>query len=192
MGKERFPADPDHVLGRLRDLQAEIKRLLRAGRTGPDPAAVMRSEESDTIYAIDALVEPAIEAFCRDWGKTTPLVVIAEGLLDEKGRERPRAFPDGTAEADALIRVILDPIDGTRGLMYDKRSAWSLAGAAANRGPATSLRDIEVAVMTELPTSKLGWSDVLWAVRGRGVQARRIDLRDGSEEIGRASCRERG
>jgi hypothetical protein len=52
--------------------------------------------------------------------------------------------------------VIVDPIDGTRGIMYDKRAAWALAGVAPNKGPGTRLRDIEVAVMTELPTSKMG------------------------------------
>jgi len=56
--------------------------------------------------------------------------------------------------------VLIDPIDGTRGIMYDKRAAWALAGVAPNRGPATRLSDIHLAVMTELPTSKMGFADV--------------------------------
>ena len=75
----------------------------------------------------------------------------------------------------------MDPIDGTRGLMYDKRPAWSLAGVAPNRGPDTRLRDIVVSVMTELPTSKMGWSDVIWASRGGGVHGSRLDLHGGRE-----------
>ena len=59
----------------------------------------------------------------------------------------------GSREADALIRLIVDPIDGTRGIMYDKRPAWTLAAVAPNRGPHTGLRDCEVSVMIELPTS---------------------------------------
>jgi hypothetical protein len=66
--------------------------------------------------------------------------------------------------------------------MYDKRPAWSLAGVAPNKGSNTRLRDIEVAVMTELPTSKMGSADVLWAIKGQGAQARRVDLRSGAEE----------
>ena len=62
-----------------------------------------------------------------------------------------RAFPHGTDEAAADWRIIVDPIDGTRGLMYQKRSAWILTGVAPNRGPATSLRDIVLAVQTEIP-----------------------------------------
>jgi hypothetical protein len=66
--------------------------------------------------------------------------------------------------------------------MYDKRPAWSLAGVAPNKGPGTRLRDIEIAVMSELPTSKLGFADVFWAVKQRGTKAKRIDLRNGDEE----------
>ena len=175
-----FPVNPDRVVDRLTEMQAEVRRLVVASR-GKDLAGVDKSTEADTIYAIDAVVEPAVEAMCADWGRETPLVLIAEGMEDEHGREGPVTFPRGTAEADAKIRVIIDPIDGTRGIMYDKRPAWALAGVAANRGPQTRLRDIFAGVMSELPTSRMGWADVLSAVKGRGATCRRVDLRDGSE-----------
>ena len=57
-------------------------------------------------------------------------------------------LPRGTTESEAVWRIIVDPIDGTRGLMYQKRSAWILTGVAPNRGPSTSLRDIVLAVQT--------------------------------------------
>ena len=72
-------------------------------------------------------------------------------------------LPQGTSEKDALWRVIVDPIDGTRGLMYQKRSAWILTGVAPNRGPATSLEDVVLAVQTEMPLVKQHLSDALWA-----------------------------
>src|SRR5439155_17739712 len=143
---------------------------------------VMRSTQADTIYGIDADVEPLIDDFCRDWAKTTPLVLIAEGIENEDSVEGVKGFPEGTREEDAAIRVIIDPIDGTRGIMYDKRAAWALAGVAPNKGANTRLRDIEVAVMTELPTSKMGFSDVLWASKGNGTKAMRVDLRNNAEE----------
>ena len=80
-------------------------------------------------------------------------------------------------EGDPEWTVIVDTIDGTRGLMYDKRPAWCLAAAAPHGG---SLRDITVAAMTELPTAKQGAADQLSGTRGRGVRAERIDLRDGT------------
>ncbi|MEZ5366732.1 MAG: hypothetical protein R2748_31425 [Bryobacterales bacterium] len=72
-----------------------------------------------------------------------------------------------------MTKLILDPIDGTRGLMYDKRSAWALAGLAPHRGAQTSLQDIQVAVMTELPTARQTEADQLSAIRGGGVRGRR-------------------
>jgi len=84
--------------------------------------------------------------------------------------------PGGTPVARTKFRLIVDPIDGTRGVMYDKRSAWILTGLAPQRGARTHLGDIVVAAMTEFPTSKHGFADQLSAVRGGGVVADRLDL----------------
>src|SRR5438552_2736036 len=57
-------------------------------------------------------------------------------------------------------------------------------GGAPNKGRETRLRDIEVAVMTELPTSKMGRGDVLWAVKGlgaRGVRETFFETHSGTE-----------
>ena len=169
--------NPQAIVDRLIDFQKTVRDVLLASRGKQDLFAVSHSTAADTIYKIDTEVEPILEAFCRDWGKTTPLVLIAEGLEDENGKEGNKTFPEGTREEDAMVRVIVDPIDGTRGIMYDKRPAWALAGVAPNKGARTRLRDIEVAVMTELPTSKMGYGDVLWAIKGQGAKARRDDLR---------------
>ncbi|HRP04917.1 MAG TPA: hypothetical protein PLV87_08405, partial [Opitutaceae bacterium] len=67
------------------------------------------------------------------------------------------------------LKCIVDPIDGTRGFMCDKRSAWVLTGLAPQRGTRTTLADIVVAVMTELPVVKQAAFDQLSAVRGQGV-----------------------
>ena len=174
--------DPDSVVARLKQFQVTVRDLLVASRASRGLSDVRRDSAADTIYRIDTLVEPALEDFCREWARTTPLVLIAEGVESDGGPEGVKVFPEGGAESDAIIRVIVDPIDGTRGLMYDKRAAWALAGVAPNRGPATRLRDVEVAVMTELPTSKMGRADVLWAVKGRGAWAERVDLATGRAE----------
>jgi len=175
-----LPIDPQSVVDRLLEFQRAIRSKLIESRLGQNLSSVARDSSADTIYGIDAAVEPVIEAFFSDWGKTTPLVLVAEGLENESGDEGIATFPRGIPQEQALIRVIVDPIDGTRGIMYDKRSAWSLAGVAPNRGDATRLRDIEVAAMTELPTSKMGQADVLWAIKGRGAHGRREELNGSS------------
>jgi fructose-1,6-bisphosphatase/inositol monophosphatase family enzyme len=171
-----FPIDPQSAVDRLIAFQRIVRDLIIASHKGDRLSAVDRSTSADTIYAIDTVVEPALEEFCRDWSRTTPLVLIAEGIENEAGEEGIKVFPEGSRAEDAAIQLIIDPIDGTRGIMYDKRSAWALAGIAPNRGNQTRLQNIEVAVMTELPTSKMGMADVLWATKGRGAVGRRVDL----------------
>lgn len=170
---------PNAILDRLIAFQKIVRETLIASRAKQSLHEVSHSTTADTIYRIDTEVEPILESFCEEWGRSQSLVLIAEGLEDEAGRETVKVFPHGTREADAEIRLIVDPIDGTRGIMYDKRSAWALAGVAPNKGAATRLSDIEISVMTELPTSKMGYADVLWAIKGQGAQMRRVDLRTG-------------
>src|SRR5262245_9136705 len=59
--------------------------------------------------------------------------------------------------------------------MYQKRSAWILTGVARNRGPSTTLADIELAVQTEIPLLRQHLSDTLWAIAGEGARAERRD-----------------
>jgi fructose-1,6-bisphosphatase/inositol monophosphatase family enzyme len=172
-----LPEDPQRIIDRLIEFQRAVRdQVVASRRSAVDMSAATRATAADTIYAIDTVVEPMLEEFCREWSRTTPLVLIAEGIESEGGADGVKVFPDGARQEDAKIRLLVDPIDGTRGIMYDKRPAWALAGVAPNNGPGTRLRDIEVAAMTELPTSKMGFADVLWAIKGRGAIAQRIDL----------------
>ncbi len=150
-----------------------------------DPARVNRVSSADTIYEIDAHVDETIERFCAQWGKEFPFVLIAEGITGDDGTDGKAVFPRGTRESDARFRIICDPIDGTRGLMYDKRAAWFLAGVAPNRGAATRLSDIEAAVQVEIPTSKQYEADLLWAVKGKGAHGIRESVRGGVGQMPR-------
>ncbi|GCC50312.1 inositol monophosphatase [Chryseotalea sanaruensis] len=129
-------------------------------------SAVHEEKKEDTIYVIDRDVEDilvqVIEKYSAGLGG---IILLAEGIGDDN---QGMVLPATCTHEKAAIKLIIDPIDGTRGLMYDKRSAFYLAGAAPNKGLKTNLSDIEVAVMVELPTSKQYKSDVLWAVKGKG------------------------
>jgi fructose-1,6-bisphosphatase/inositol monophosphatase family enzyme len=131
---------------------------------------VSREDLSDTIYAVDVVTEDLLNGFFRELAAQHSFVLIAEGLEDGQ-----IVFPSGTSEAEATFRIIVDPIDGTRGLMYQKRSAWVLTGVALNRGPQTGLRDIELAVQTEIPLMKQHLCDQLWAMRSKGPHAERLN-----------------
>jgi len=138
-------------------------------------AAVAHDDEGDTIYVVDRVSEAALVEGLAEMARDEPLCLVAEGL--------PPAgltLPTGTRDEDCRWRVLVDPIDGTRGLMYQKRPAWILTGVAPNHGPATRLRDIVLAVQTEIPLLKQHLCDQLWAVRGEGVHAQRIDRLTGT------------
>ncbi len=171
-------ADIRTLLAPIRELHEHIRTAVVTACEGSSPkemARVAHDDQGDTIFAIDRISEDLlIDFFEREVAPATPLVLIAEGLP-----EGQVVLPRGVAETEAIWRIIVDPIDGTRGLMYQKRSAWILTGVAPNHGPATGLQDIGLAVQTEIPLVKQHLSDAVWAVRGEGVQAERFNRLSG-------------
>lgn len=160
-------------------LHLHIRDSLQKARAyeGAKFAKVAAVTAADTIYHVDKLSEVAIlDWFDAHWPKAWPVELVMEGTGDGD----LVTFPQGLSPMKTQLKCILDPIDGTRNLMYDKRSAWILTGLAAQRGKGTNLADIEVAVMTELPTTKQWRADQLSAIRGcgpRGVVTQAMDLR---------------
>jgi len=129
------------------------------------------TSEGDTIYAVDRISEDSlVQMFEAEIATVVPVVLAGEGLPGGQV-----VLPRGAAEPDAVWRVIVDPIDGTRGLMYQKRSAWVLTGVAPNRGSETNFQDIALAVQTEIPLLKQHLCDSLWGHRGGGAHAERYN-----------------
>ena len=159
-----MPADPAAALALLYELGGHLRDTVLASR-GIDMARVEGETPADTIYAIDKVTDDALVSWFEE--RWTDVELVSEGLHE------PLVL------GDPQWTVIVDTIDGTRGLMYDKRPAWVLAAVAPHGG---TLRDIVAAAMTELPTSKQTLADQLGAVSGGGVHAERLDLRTGSRE----------
>jgi hypothetical protein len=128
-------------------------------------SGVVGSTSADTIYAIDKVTDDAlVKWFEQHW---PDVQLVSEGFEDPVVIGR-----------DPCWTVIVDTVDGTRGLMYGKRSAWSLGAAAPLGG---RLGDIVAAAMTELPTPKQAWADQLsGTVTAADVVAERVDLRTGA------------
>ncbi len=148
--------------------------------TAEDRSRTTGHAGSDVIYAIDREVEEQLvrmlEQVADDFGG---IVLVAEGI----GEDEITSYPANRDRSACRWRLLVDPIDGTRGIMMDKRSAWFLAGVAPNRGDDTRLSHVECACMTELPTSRAAVADSFVAVRGKGVQAIRHDLIRGGEGV---------
>src|SRR4051794_721984 len=101
--------DPQAIADALHELQRRIRDAVIQGRQASDLHAVSHQTSADTIYKLDLLIEPVIEDYFEAWARRAgPIIVVAEGIEPETGR----VFPSGASEADANVRIILDPIDG--------------------------------------------------------------------------------
>jgi hypothetical protein len=174
--------EADLLVHLIRRIHEEIREtVVAACESSPreEIAAVFHDGEGDTIYAIDRISETRlVDLFEREIASRDPILLIAEGLPGGK-----IGLPRGIKDSEAIWRIIADPIDGTRSLMYQKRPGWILTGIARNRGDETSLSDIELAVQTEIPLVKQHLCDTLWAIRGAGVHAERFN------RLSRERCR---
>lgn len=155
---------------RLEEIGSGVKNLLlKARKSGVELTTAVAHEGGDTIFAIDRHVEPVIHKIIEGWDqRDEPILLVMEGL-GETGERRY-----GDANAPLKYRLIIDPIDGTRNIMYDKRSAWFLAAIAEDRGSDTRLSHAFASVMIELPTSLQSYYRRFLAVRGEGVVAQTI------------------
>jgi hypothetical protein len=175
-----LPAPAGYFVEKLRalhlSLREHLRRQLQESATS-ELAAVTAARGGDTIYGIDERGEEVLLEFCREWAREMPFRLVAEGLP-----EGSLLLPEGTDTAP-LFRLIVDPIDGTRCIMYDKRSAWILSGVAPeSEGAVPTLADIAVSMQTEVPTTRQYLSDLLWAVRGEGTHAERHNLLTGDRQ----------
>lgn len=174
-----LPYPADTLIRRVRALHEQIRSEVRAQllkHSADWLAQATESADGDTQFRIDVQVENLLLQFCEQWAQEVPFVLVAEGISEDGWLP----LPHGTNIDEAQFILVVDPIDGTRLIMYDKHSAWCLTGIAPNRGRQTTLADIEIAVQTELPTTRQYLVDSLWAVRGEGAFAERQNLLDGS------------
>lgn len=165
----------ERLRGLLCGLGDAICDAVLSARTQLDASrlsAVAGHAGGDTIYAVDKISEDAIlDWFRRNWPHEFPVEIVMEGLEEEL------CFPDGTAATATDWKCIIDPIDGTRGIMYDKRSAWALAAIAPRLGDVSMLSEIVAAAMTEIPVAKQWRADQFSATSGGPLIATARDIR---------------
>lgn len=166
--------DAHTLLARLRAIHAAIRDqvVIACEQTAMQQLSRIVAEQAgDAVYAIDRISEAVLLHHFEQLGHDWSFVLIAEGV----GEDGVLVFPTGSDPDEVELRIIIDPIDGTRGLMYQKRPAWILTGVAPNRGPATSLRDIELALQTEIPLVKQHLSDSFWALAMHDIAGERFN-----------------
>lgn len=172
--------EPGYLLAHLRALALAIRESVGRGvRTESNETLAVATGErgGDTIYRLDEHAEQVLLDYCAGWGQELPFRLVAEG-----GPDKGRLFPAAASPDMVQFTLVVDPVDGTRGLMYGKRSAWALLAVAPALpgGTQATLADIMVALQAELPTARAALADIVWAVRGAGAQGETHDLRSGA------------
>lgn len=152
---------------RLHDRIRDLVRHELALERGDELSRVAHVGAGDVSFQIDVPAEELVRDVVSR--APEPVVVIAEGI-------GTAVFPPGRTASAARVRLIVDPLDGSRELMYQKRSAFVLTGAAPNYGDSTDLSHIAFGVVTEIPPTAQSQSVRMWATRGRGVRAQLWDL----------------
>lgn len=160
------PSDELEALaGALVALGVAVRDVVR-GTGRVDDGQVVRTEGGDDVFGIDARADDLLRSGLVAIGARWPGTVVMEGL------DAPLRI--GGAEAGAgPWRFIIDPLDGTRPLLAGKRSAWVLVGAG--RG-ATTLEDLELSVVVEVPTRRAALGLVAWATSDGRLHAVDHDL----------------
>ncbi|HEY6815089.1 MAG TPA: hypothetical protein VI168_06080 [Croceibacterium sp.] len=169
------------VVDVLRELSRTIQRQVLSAcheQSIEQLSTVSHEAAEDTIFSIDRVSESALLAgIAPHADRLGGVVLVAEGLSSEAV-----TLPEAWRPEQARWRVIVDPIDGTRGLMVQKRSAWILAAVAHNGATPARLGDLEAAIQTEIPTLKAALADELWAFRGEPARALRRSIDGGQPQ----------
>lgn len=170
------PADDERadLAAALVSLGRSVRDAVRAAleqRSGA-LADVVRAEGGDHIFGIDTVADRVVlDALAEPGGigARWPGTWVMEGF--------DAALPVGGAvDGPRPWRYLCDPLDGTRPLLVDKRSAWVLIGAGRH---ATTLEELELSVVVEVPTRRAAWAMVCWADRDGRLVAVDEDLRTG-------------
>jgi len=132
----------------------------------------------DLTYALDEASEAALGRWFEDVTRHAPLSLFSE---DAGWRHRG---PDGASRSRELPgfdhggpRLVIDPVDGTRNLMADLRSAWTVLALCPPGPGQPRLADAAYGLLAELPDARAARYRLLAATRGAGarLEERRLD-----------------
>ena len=183
----------------LRALAAGVQSAVRerllealAGDALSDLGRGVAEGVGDTTFALDLPAEAAVEAWFSEQARAAPVSLLTE---DAGWRHRgPDADqPGGWRDLEGFDhggpRIVIDPIDGTRPLMHDLRSAWVVIGFA---GPGPSQprgSELSGGLLVELPTSVQDRARWLESPRGGPVELRILPLGASAAEVAAAAAR---
>jgi hypothetical protein len=161
-------------------LRAGVRQALMQS-SAADLSAVAAETQMDTLFRIDEIAEKNLfEYLDAHQSEAPPFLLVGEFDAGEAiafGKGEPR------------YRVLFDPIDGTRLLMYAKNSGWILSGILAEKGADTRLAEVLFALQTEIPLLKHLYAETYWAKPGRGAFRLQENMLNGEHTIAEVHAR---
>jgi len=144
----------------------------------------------DTTFGLDLPSEDLLTEWITSCARSGPLSVMTE----DSGWRHFGPGPEG-GEPVALEgfdhggpRIAFDPVDGTRNLMADLRSAWTVVSFAPAGRAEPRLSDLTGGIVSELATSRVRTRRALVAERGGTCQLEEVELDSGSALSSRPLC----
>ncbi|MDF1838254.1 MAG: hypothetical protein P1V35_10320 [Planctomycetota bacterium] len=126
--------------------------------------------------------DESTEAYLDSWFAEQAILAPISLLTEDKGWRHggPGLDPGSWQELPDCDhggpQVVVDPIDGTRHLMFELRPAWTVIGVAGPGSKPANQARIEFGLVAEIPTPQAGWARELEAIKGQGCQLRETPL----------------
>jgi hypothetical protein len=173
----RFAPKLFAVCHTIRDgTRAALSDALRQGDLAPI-ARPAGQGSGDITFGLDLPAETILDRWFDERAREGPLSVFTE---DRGWRHRG---PDATGAPADLPgfdhggpRLAFDPVDGTRNLMADLRSAWTVVSFAGPGPEVPRLRDVCAGIVAEIPTSRSRTARIVHAERGCAAHEDELDL----------------
>ncbi len=189
------PEEIESWAGSLRSLCAEIRAEARAALAGGERqelAKPLRAGAGDVTYGLDARTEATVETWLLRTARARPLSLLTEDTGWRHLGPGPRGELSEPRELEGFDhggpRIALDPVDGTRGLMHDLRSAWTVVSLAGPGPRMPRLCELELGIVAEIPTSLAAAWRELAATRDGPCRLVQRSLADGAEHFARELC----
>ncbi len=158
---------------RLTELAERLRRTARkamdqalAGGNLDGVARQVGQGAGDATFGLDQATEAVLDLWLGEVSSQAPLSLFSE---DRGWRHRG---PGGECAGfdHGGPRIVIDPVDGTRNLMLDLRSAWTVIALAPPGPEVPRQSEVELGIVAEIPDSRGARWRTLSAERGGGCR----------------------
>lgn len=132
----------------------QVSRAARDRDAAADLARVAGVGAGDTTFGIDLEPEALTAAWAEDLACRGPLSILTEDAGWRHLGPRARTWGQLPDFDHGGPRFVVDPVDGTRNLMFDLRSAWAAIAMCPPGQSMPTLSEVNAAVVQELPASR--------------------------------------